>query len=484
MKNNNETEAQNPITKREVDFSEWYHDVIKESGLAEYYPVKGCMVILPHGYAIWEIIQKVLDDKFKATGVENAYFPLFIPEKFLTKEKDHVEGFAPEVAVVTHAGNKELEEKLVVRPTSETIMYDTFSRWIRSYRDLPLLINQWANVVRWEMRTRMFLRTTEFLWQEGHTAHATQEEADERARMMLDIYRDFSENFMAIPVITGVKTESEKFAGALRTYTCETMMQDGKALQYATSHNLGDNFAKAFEITFLDENNETKHAWQTSWGLSTRSIGALIMSHGDDDGLVLPPKMAPIQVVIVPVIPKEWDKDMVMEEVQSIYDLLSGAGIRSKIDDRDFLSVGEKYYHWERKGVPLRIEIGPKDIANGKFVAVRRDNSEKSRIDFSGADDNVKKLLSEIQEALLKNAQDRIKENTIFVDNWDEFEKAIENNKFVMAHWDGTKETENEIKQKTGATIRCMPFSVEEENGNCVYSGKESDTRVLFAKAY
>jgi len=484
MKNKAENESQNPIIKREEDFSGWYHDVIREAELAENSPVKGCMVILPHGYAIWEIIQKNLDEMFKSTGVSNAYFPLFIPEKFLTKEKDHVEGFAPEVAVVTHAGNKELEEKLVVRPTSETIMYDTFSRWVRSYRDLPLLINQWANVVRWEMRTRMFLRTTEFLWQEGHTVHASEKEADERARMMLEIYRNFSEKFMAIPVITGLKSESEKFAGALCTYTCEAMMQDGKALQYSTSHNLGDNFAKAFEIKFLDENNDTKYAWQTSWGLSTRTIGALIMSHSDDNGLVLPPNVAPIQTVIVPIIPKETDLGIVMEEVESLNKQITDYGIRTKIDNRDNLSIGEKFYHWERKGVPVRIEIGPKDIANGKFVTVRRDNGDKSHISFSDADKSIKKLLDEIQKTLFSSAQNRLEKNTVFCDNWQDFEKAIEEGKFVMAHWDGSVETEKIIKEKTGATIRCIPFSEEKEEGECIYSKSKSNSRVLFAKAY
>lgn len=473
------------ITPRAEDYSEWYLDVIAAADLAGYSPVKGCMVIKPYGYALWEKVQKVLDAKFKEYKVQNAYFPMLIPEKLLKREAEHVEGFAPEVAVVTHAGGEKLEEPLVLRPTSETIMYETFKDWIRSYRDLPLLINQWANVIRWEKKTRPFLRTTEFLWQEGHTVHATENEADTFARKMIDVYKWFAEEYMAIPVVTGTKTENEKFAGALRTYCLEAMMQDGKALQYATSHNLGDNFSRAFEINFLDENNEQKFGWQTSWGLSTRSIGGLIMAHSDDKGLVLPPKMADTKVVIVPVIPKAEEKDSIVSFAKAvaadIEKLMPGSVF---VDSRD-MRHGEKYFEWEKKGVPVRIEIGPKDIANKSVVVVRRDTSEKRSVDVDqNLGSTISTLLDTIQKSLLDKARKTRLENTVYVDSWEEFIQAIENRKFVMAHWDGTTETEKLIKEETGATIRCLPFEEEPSNGNCIKTGKSSTSRVLFAKAH
>jgi len=441
------------------------------------------MVIKPYGYALWEKIQNVLNIKFKETGVENAYFPMLIPESLLKREADHVEGFAPEVAVVTHAGGKKLEEPLIVRPTSETIMYEVFSNWIHSYRDLPLLINQWANVVRWEMRPRLFLRTTEFLWQEGHTVHATEADADERARMMLEVYREFAETYMAIPIIPGQKTESEKFAGALRTYTCEAMMQDGKALQFATSHNLGDHFAKAFHVQFLDENNEQKYGWQTSWGLSTRTIGGLIMTHSDDKGLVLPPKMASIQVVLVPIVMgKDTDAD-VLSKTKEINADIQKSSILTKIDDRN-LRPGEKFYEWERKGVPIRIEFGPKDLTANQAVLVRRDTGEKETVSLNDIAERVGQLLETIQKSLYQRALNLRTNKTKTVDTWDEFTEAIESGNIVLAHWDGTKETEALIKEETGATIRCIPFDEKEEVGICIKTGKSSNRRVLFAKAY
>ena len=471
------------ITPRAVDYSQWYLDIISAAELADYGPVKGTMVIRPYGYAIWEATQNILNDKFKETGVENAYFPMFIPEKLLNKEKEHVEGFAPEVAVVTHAGGKKLDEPLVVRPTSETIMYDVFSGWIKSYRDLPLLINQWANVVRWELRTRLFLRTTEFLWQEGHTVHETEVEAEARARQMLEIYRDFAENYIAIPVIPGMKSESEKFAGALRTYTIEAMMQDGKALQYATSHNLGQNFAKAFGVKFLDRNNTEQYGWQTSWGLSTRTIGGLIMAHSDDKGLVLPPKIASIQAVITTIAPSEKDKEIVTKKAMEIDGLLKKSGIKSKTDTRD-IRPGEKYFEWEKKGVPIRIELGPKDIANDSAVLVRRDTGEKTKISLGSIVESVSKLLVDIQKNLYDKALEYNKAKTKKVDTWEEFVAAIEGSNFVLAHWSGDKDVEAAIKEETGATIRCIPFDQKPEKGVCIKSGKPSAGRVIFAKSY
>ena len=471
------------ITSRADDYSQWYLDVIEAAELAENAPVKGCMVIRPCGYAIWEKTQRILDDKFKATGVQNAYFPMLIPERLLKREESHIEGFAPEVAVVTHAGGKKLEEPLVVRPTSETIMYEVFSKWIRSHRDLPLLINQWANVIRWEMRTRLFLRTTEFLWQEGHTVHATEEEAEKRTLMMLNVYKDFAENYMAIPVIPGKKSESEKFAGAKDTYTIEAMMQDGKALQFSTSHNLGQNFSKVFDVTFLDESSTRQYGWQTSWGLSTRVIGGLIMTHSDDKGLVLPPKIAPTQVVIVPIIPKEWDKQLVMEESQTIFSNLSLAGISVKLDDRN-IRPGEKFYEWEKKGIPIRIEIGPKDLASNTVVVARRDTGEKKTVLLPELNESIISLIDSIQNHLFEKAKNRLTENTVLADTWDEFTKAIEEGKFVSAHWSGEIEVESKIKEETGATIRCIPFDQVKELGVCIKSGNPSNGRVIFAKSY
>lgn len=471
------------ITSRAEDYNQWYLDIIEVADLAEHAPVKGCMIIKPYGYALWEKTQRILDDAFKKTGVQNAYFPLFIPERLLKREEAHVEGFAPEVAMVTHAGGKKLEEPLVVRPTSETIMYDVFSKWIRSHRDLPLLINQWANVVRWEMRTKLFLRTTEFLWQEGHTVHATYEEADERARMMLDIYKDFAENYMAIPVIPGQKSESEKFAGAHATYTCEAMMQDGKALQFATSHNLGQNFAKVFDVTFLDEQSTKQYGWQTSWGLSTRTIGGLIMTHSDDKGLVLPPKIASIQVVIIPIIPKEWDAELVTEETRALAENLRNIGLSVHVDKRD-IRPGEKFYEWEKKGVPVRIEIGPKDIAANTVVVARRDTSEKKVFPLTNIAEEISVLLDTIQVDMLMRAKAYREEKTVSVDTWDAFVEKIEAGNFVLAHWSGDAKVEAEIKELTGATIRCVPFEQPEEEGVCIKSGKASHKRVVFAKSY
>ncbi len=476
-----------PITPRSEDYSQWYLDVIAAADLAENSPVRGCMVIKPNGYAIWEKVQQALDEEFKNKGVQNAYFPLLIPEKFLKREAQHVEGFAPEVAVVTHAGGEKLDEPLVIRPTSETIMYDVFSKWVRSYRDLPLLINQWANVLRWELRTKPFLRTTEFLWQEGHTVHQTEQEADDFARQMLEVYKNFSRDYMAIPVITGEKTESERFAGALKTYCCEAMMQDGKALQYATSHNLGDNFAKAFEVQYLDQNNTLQYGWQTSWGLSTRSIGGLIMTHSDDKGLVLPPKMATTKVVIVPIY-REDTKEKVMSIVSILKKQIEeNVGIRTVyIDDRENISIGEKFFEWEKKGVPVRIEMGPKDIEKEICTVVRRDTGEKIGIEYNPETigNAVQDVLDSMQKDLLNAAQDRLAKNTVSVDSWHDFTTAIAEGKFVMAHWDGTAETEKKIKEEIGATIRCIPFDTKVESGVCIKTSNPSTQRVLFAKAY
>ncbi len=473
------------ITPRSEDYSQWYLDIIAGADLAEHSPVKGCMVIKPYGYAIWENIQKVLNSEFKKSGVENAYFPMLIPQSLLHKEEKHVEGFAPEVAVVTRAGNKDLDEPLVVRPTSETIMYATFSNWVQSYRDLPLLINQWANVVRWELRTRLFLRTTEFLWQEGHTVHATAQEADDRARMMSEVYRVFSEGHMAIPVIPGKKTPSERFAGAAETYTIEAMMQDGKALQFATSHNLGDNFSKVFDIQYLGEDNERHYAWQTSWGISTRSIGGLIMTHSDDKGLVLPPKIAPIHVVIIPIFNNEEEQNTVMQRVNELRDSLS-ATLEVKVDDRAHLRPGEKFFEWERKGVPLRVEIGPRDVENNSLVVVRRDTGEKKSVDYTNGQVEINALLESIQIDLFVKAQTFRQEKSVQVDSWQDFVAAIEGGKFAYAFWDGTEATEKAIKDETGATIRCIPFAQDNkpQAGVCIKTGKASDQYVIFAKAY
>lgn len=489
-------QAKKTITTRAENYSQWYLDVISEAGLAENSPVRGCMVIKPYGYAIWENIQKVLDRMFKETNVENAYFPIFIPQSFLSREAKHVGGFAQECAVVTHhrlEKNEEgklvpagkLTEPLIVRPTSETIMYDTFSKWIHSYRDLPLLINQWANVVRWEMRTRPFLRTMEFLWQEGHTAHSTKQEADERTLQMLRVYQDFVEQYLAIPVIAGRKTESEKFAGADYTTCIEAMMQDGKALQAGTSHMLGQNFAKGFNVVFTDAKEQQQYVWQTSWGLSTRIIGALIMSHSDDKGLVLPPKIAPIQAVIIPIWSNEEEKIAVMEKVNSLAkDLQTQLGIRVKVDETEE-RPGAKFFQWEKKGVPVRVEIGPKDLAENKAIIYRRDTGEKISQAQEGLVKKIKEMLDEIQKHLFAKAKSFQKENIHVLDNWEDFVSVLENQSgFISAHWCGQAECESVIKEKTNATIRCIPFDALNEEGQCIHCGQHSNTRVIFAKAY
>ncbi len=484
------------ITPKKENYSQWYLDIVKKAGLAENSAVRGCMVIKPYGYAIWEKIKDELDRRFKETGHQNAYFPLFIPKSFLSKEADHVEGFAKECAVVTHhrlmnnpngSGvvvdpEAKLEEELIVRPTSETIIWNTYRDWIKSYRDLPLLINQWANVVRWEMRTRPFLRTAEFLWQEGHTAHSTSKEAMEEAKTIHDVYADFAESIMAMPVIKGAKSESERFAGALETYTIEAMMQDGKALQAGTSHFLGQNFAKAFEVKFLNENNKEEYVWATSWGVSTRLIGALIMTHSDDDGLVLPPKLAPIQVVIVP-IPKP--NETLLEVAGKIASSLRNKGISVKIDTDRKKRPGFKFAEYEMMGVPVRLGLGMRDIENNVIEVARRDTKEKASIPMDNIENYVENLLIEIQENLLQKAKTFREERTSFVDTFDEFKEVLENKGgFIYAHWDGTAETEDKIKELTKATIRCIPNDAKEENGVDMLSGKPSKRRVLFAKAY
>lgn len=485
------------ITSQEEDYSKWYSDVIEAAGLADSSPVRGCMVIKPYGYAIWENIQKVLDAEIKETGVENAYFPLFIPKSFFEKEAEHVEGFAKECAVVTHHRlelNKEtqklepaglLDEPLIVRPTSETIIYHTFSKWVQSYRDLPLLINQWANVVRWEMRTRPFLRTTEFLWQEGHTAHASQVEAEARTHQMIKIYSKFFEEYLAIPGIVGRKTESEKFAGADYTYCIESMMQDGKALQSVTSHMLGQNFSKAFDVSFLDEKGENQYAWQTSWGLSTRIIGALIMVHGDDKGLIMPPKIAPLHAVIVPIWKDDEEKKSVVAEAGALLDKLKNGNFKVKMDDRD-LRPGVRFFEWEKKGVPVRIEIGPKDVANKSVVMVRRDNGEKVVVAIDNFGQELEKVLTDIQNSLFTKANQQLKDRSYVVNSKEEFTDVIENKGgFALAHWCGDAECEARIKAETKATTRCIPDDSQVEEGVCVYCGKKSiGKRVVFAKAY
>jgi prolyl-tRNA synthetase len=475
----------NKITPRDQDFSEWYQDVIEEAGLAEHSIVKGSMVIKPYGYAIWENIQKELDFRFKSYGVENAYFPLFIPENLLKKEAEHVEGFSPELAVVTIAGGKPLSENLVVRPTSETIIYDTFKNWISSHRDLPLLINQWANVVRWEMRPRMFLRTTEFLWQEGHTAHSTMEEADKFALQMLEVYKTFAEEFLAIPVIDGVKSESEKFAGAYKTYTIEALSQDGKAIQFATSHNLGQNFAKAFNIKFSNKNSEEEYVYQTSWGLSTRSIGALIMSHSDDQGLVLPPKIAPTQVVIIPILGNDdSNNSKVMSFCENIKNnLIQTELVRVKIDTSE-KSFGDKSYYWEKRGVPVRIEVGMRDIENDKYFVTRRDLKQKTEVSFTDIPNHVINLLSEIQLFLFHQAQSRLGKQLVSVKDYEEFKKKIEEGKGVYAYFDEDPKIEARIKEETKATTRCRPFKRENDLGPTLFNGSENSKLYLFAKSY
>lgn len=474
------------ITPRGEDYSRWYLDVIRQAGLAESAEVvKGCMVIKPHGYAIWEKIQAALDAMFKATGHQNAYFPLLIPESFLKREAEHVEGFAPELAVVTHAGGKLLEEPYVIRPTSETIIGHFFGRWIESWRDLPLLINQWANVMRWELRTRMFLRTTEFLWQEGHTAHATHAEAQEEVRRMLDIYAKFAEEWMAIPVIRGVKTQSEKFAGAVESHCVEAMMQDGKALQAGTSHDLGQNFGKAFDVKFQNKEGQIEYVWQTSWGVSTRLIGALIMVHSDDNGLVLPPRLAPVQVAIVPIFGKGADEAAVRSRGQALAEELKAAGIQAVFDGRDY-KPGYKYFEWEQKGVPVRLELGPRDLEKNQVMMKDRLGSEKQPWSLDGVAPRLQAYLDAFQTRLLERARERMVANTVQIDTYEAFKEVFKDNdsKFVMAHWDGSAEVEAKIKEETKATIRCVPYDAPDEPGKDMLSGKPSPRRVLFAKSY
>ncbi|HKI82703.1 MAG TPA: proline--tRNA ligase [Candidatus Krumholzibacteria bacterium] len=473
------------LTKQSVDYPRWYQEVVLQAGLADYAPVKGCMIIKPYGFALWENMQKELDRMFKETGHVNAYFPLLIPESFMRKEAEHVEGFSPELAVVTHAGGKKLEEPYVVRPTSETIIWDTYRKWIQSYRDLPLLINQWANVMRWEMRTRLFLRTTEFLWQEGHTAHATAQEAHEETLRMLEIYRRFAEEFMAVPVICGLKTEREKFAGAVRTYCIESLMGDRKALQAGTSHELGQNFAKAFDVTFLNDKGEREFVWATSWGVSTRLIGAIVMGHGDDSGLILPPRLAPIQMVIVPIYRSDEERSASCEAAEELRKSLVAQNIRVHVDDRDQLRPGWKSAEWELKGVPIRVEIGPKDVAKKSARLAFRVDGEKRDVPLSELAQNSGAFLDEIHEKLFARALSFREENTHEVNSWEEFKERLDDQGgFLSAHWDGSGETEAAIQEQTKATIRCIPLDDTLEDGSCVYSGKPSRRRVLFARAY
>jgi prolyl-tRNA synthetase len=483
------------LPTRAQDFSAWYNELVVRAELADYAPVRGCMVIRPNGYGIWERMQRQLDDMFKETGHQNAYFPLLIPQSYLQKEAQHVEGFAPETAVVTHGGGKQLEEPLVIRPTSETIIYSMFAKWVQSYRDLPLLINQWANVVRWEMRTRLFLRTLEFLWQEGHTAHATEAEAEEETRRMLGVYRDFMEGWMAMPVVTGRKSESEKFAGALRTYSCEAMMQDNKALQAGTSHNLGQNFARAFDLTFQTEGGELDFAWNTSWGVSTRMVGGLVMTHGDDAGLVTPPLLAPIEVVIVPIYKTDEDRGRVLEAAARIKESLgawerrSPARLRIHVDARDGIKPGAKYYEWELRGIPLRMEIGPRDLDSGQAVLVRRDTREKRAYPLDTIGESINELLSAIQENLLETARNRREANSIRGSiTYDRFREIMNGDgAFVYAGWCGSAECESQIKEETKATIRCLPdeeFRSAEAPTACLKCGAKSVAEALWAKAY
>ena len=487
------------FSTRAENYSQWYNDVVKKADLAENSAVGGCMVIKPYGYAIWEKMHDALDKMFKETGHTNAYFPLFIPKSFFSREAHHVEGFAKECAVITHYRLKndpngggvvvdpeaKLEEELIVRPTSETIIWDTYKNWIQSYRDLPILCNQWANVVRWEMRTRLFLRTAEFLWQEGHTAHATREEAIEETRKMLNVYADFAEKYMAVSVVRGVKSPNERFAGADDTYCIEALMQDGKALQAGTSHFLGQNFAKAFDVKFLNKENQLEYVWATSWGVSTRLIGALIMSHSDDNGLVLPPALAPIQVVIIPIYKSEEQLNQISEKVQPLIQKLKAKGISVKYDDDDSKRSGWKFNEYEVKGVPVRIAIGPRDLENNHAEVCRRDTLEKTNMALDTLDMEVEKLLAEIQQSLFDRTVKFREDNTRKADTWDEFVDILDNKAgFVYAHWDGTPETEELIKEKAKATIRCIPFNNPLEEGKCILTGKPSKQRVLFARAY
>lgn len=488
------------MTSKEDDYSKWYNNLVVKADLAEQSAVRGCMVIKPYGYAIWEKMHEQLDRIFKATGHQNAYFPLFIPKSFLSREAEHVEGFAKECAVVTHHRLKvspdgkgvvvdpdaRLEEELIVRPTSETIIWNTYKNWIKSWRDLPILCNQWANVVRWEMRTRLFLRTAEFLWQEGHTAHATREEAVEEAQRMVGIYAKFAREYMAMPVVVGHKSETERFAGALDTYSIEAMMQDGKALQAGTSHFLGQNFAKAFDVQYANKEGKLDYVWATSWGVSTRLMGALIMSHSDNNGLVLPPALAPVQVVMVPIFKTDAEHDAILARMNEIRIAMEAEGLSVKIDDRDNLRPGFKFAEWELKGVPVRVVIGPRDLESGNVELARRDTSTKESMPQEGLAARVKALMDEIQANMYNKALKFRDENIIKVDTWDDFKEKIEQGGFLLCHWDGTAETEEKIKEETKATIRCIPIDscVCEEEGKCVYSGKPSHRRVIFARAY
>lgn len=486
------------LTSREENYAQWYNDLVIKADLAENSAVRGCMVIKPYGYAIWEKMQRQLDDMFKETGHINAYFPLFIPKSFLSREADHVEGFAKECAVVTHYRLKtnpdgtgvvvdpeaKLEEELIVRPTSETIIWSTYKNWIQSYRDLPILCNQWANVVRWEMRTRLFLRTAEFLWQEGHTAHATEKEALEEARKMLDVYADFAEKYMAVPVIKGIKSANERFAGAVETFCIEALMQDGKSLQAGTSHFLGQNFAKAFDVQFIDQENKLQYVWATSWGVSTRLIGALIMAHSDNNGLVLPPKLAPFQVVIVPIYKNDEQRNAISEKVATIIAQLKALGISVKYDDSNNRKPGWKFAEYELKGVPVRLAIGARDLENGTIEVMRRDTLKKETVTMEGIELYVKDLLEAIQTNIYKKALDFRTSVTREVDSYDEFKVEIEKGGFLMCHWDGTSETEERIKQETKATIRCIPLNGDKTPGKCIVTGKPSAQRVVFARNY
>ena len=486
------------LTPRATDYSKWYNELVVKADLAEQSAVRGCMVIKPYGYAIWETIQAELDRRFKENGVKNAYFPLLIPKSFLSREAEHVEGFAKECAVVTHHRlmndpegkgvvvdpKARLEEELIIRPTSETIIWSTYKNWISSYRDLPILCNQWCNVMRWEMRTRLFLRTAEFLWQEGHTAHATKEEAENYAATMLDVYADFAEKVMAIPVVKGVKSPNERFAGALNTYSIEAMMQDGKALQAGTSHFLGQNFAKSFDVQFLTNENKYEYVWATSWGVSTRLMGALIMTHSDDNGLVLPPNLAPIQVVIVPIFKKQDQLDALMEKLNPVAEELKKLGIRVQIDASNKATPGFKFADYELKGVPLRLAMGGRDLENGTIELARRDTMTKETVSFDGIVETIQSLLKEIQDNIYQKALNFRLENTREVDTWEDFKEEIKKGGFLLCHWDGTPETEEKIKAETKATIRCIPLEGDKTSGTCIYTGKPSSQRVIFAIAY
>ena len=486
------------LTPRATDYSKWYNELVVKADLAEQSAVRGCMVIKPYGYAIWETIQAELDRRFKENGVKNAYFPLLIPKSFLSREAEHVEGFAKECAVVTHHRlmndpegkgvvvdpKARLEEELIIRPTSETIIWSTYKNWISSYRDLPILCNQWCNVMRWEMRTRLFLRTAEFLWQEGHTAHATEEEAENYAATMLDVYADFAEKVMAIPVVKGVKSPNERFAGALNTYSIEAMMQDGKALQAGTSHFLGQNFAKSFDVTFLNKENKFEYVWATSWGVSTRLMGALIMTHSDDNGLVLPPNLAPTQVVIVPIFKKQEQLDELMAKLNPLADELKKLGIRVQVDASDKATPGFKFAEYELKGVPLRLAMGGRDLENGTVELARRDTLTKETVAFDGIVETIQNLLKEIQDNIYQKALNFRLENTREVDTWEDFKEEIKKPGFLLCHWDGTPETEEKIKAETKATIRCIPLEGDKTPGKCIYTGNPSAQRVIFAIAY